>query len=210
MGRRVLSVQLPGPAGRLEALLEEPEGKDPREAVVLCHPHPNYGGTMHNKVVYRLARALRETGSAVLRFNFRGAGRSQGAWDRGRGELEDARSALKWLRNQYPGLPYALAGFSFGARIALELGSDGEHASRIIAAGFPLAYQHLEFLNHSGVARYFLHSTNDEHAPQAAFEEFFERLSGPKRLIWIPSKDHFFAGGLDELEKAARALPRGE
>src|SRR5436305_1329350 len=113
---------LAGPAGRLEALLEEPEEREPIEAALVCHPHPRHGGTMHNKVVYRIARGLRKTGRVVLRFNYRGVNLSQGVYDHGEGELEDARTALSWLRERYPLLPYSLAGFSFGSRIALRLG----------------------------------------------------------------------------------------
>ncbi|MGA3098556.1 MAG: alpha/beta fold hydrolase, partial [Bryobacteraceae bacterium] len=104
-----------GPAGRMEALLEEPEEDAPRLAAVVCHPHPLYGGTMHNKVVYRMARGLRRAGAAVLRFNFRGVGRSAGSHGNLVGEIEDARAALAWLRQRYPDLPFSLAGFSFGA-----------------------------------------------------------------------------------------------
>ena len=119
--RRIESYLLDGAAGKLEALLEEPESVEPREACLICHPHPLHGGTMHNKVVYRMARALRSSGSVVLRFNFRGVGRSEGQHDKGAGELADARLMMDWLRARYPELPYSAAGFSFGARIALRL-----------------------------------------------------------------------------------------
>src|SRR6266436_1110417 len=102
MGRRIESLFLAGPAGRLEALLEEPEDGAPREAALVCHPHPQYGGTMHNKVVYRIARGLRSAGAVVLRFNYRGVNLSEGVYDGGEGEVEDARSALSVLRARYP------------------------------------------------------------------------------------------------------------
>src|SRR4030088_622954 len=124
MARRIESLMLPGFAGKLEALLEEPENEEPRQAVLVCHPHPQHGGTMHNKVVYRIARAMRNTGAAVLRFNYRGVNLSEGVYDRGDGEVEDARSALSVLRARYPDLPYTLAGFSFGSRIILKLGCE--------------------------------------------------------------------------------------
>src|SRR5690349_16467125 len=126
-----------GPAGQLEALLEEPEDREPREAAVVCHPHPQHGGTMHNKVVYRIARGLRRSGCVVLRFNYRGVNLSQGVYDRGSGELEDARAALEWLLLRYPDLPYSLAGFSFGARIVLTLGCQRPDVRQVIAAGLP-------------------------------------------------------------------------
>src|ERR1035438_5628012 len=105
MPRRIESHFIPGPAGRLEALLEEPEDRDPIEACLVCHPHPLYGGTMHNKVVYRIARGLRRSGRVVLRFNFRGVNLSEGRHDDGPGEVEDARAALEFLRERYPDLP---------------------------------------------------------------------------------------------------------
>src|SRR3981189_1688751 len=106
---------LAGPPGALEAMLEEPEETPGRPRAPVCHPHPLFGGTLHNKVVYRLARGLRRAGAVVLRFNFRGVGRSHGEHGNLEGEIEDARAALAWLRGRYPDLPHALAGFSFGS-----------------------------------------------------------------------------------------------
>src|ERR1700685_1155531 len=125
MARRIESLFVPGPAGRLEAILEEPEDVAPIFAALVCHPHPQHGGTMHNKVVHRIARALRTTGAAVLRFNYRGGNLSEGAYDHGEGEREDARAALTYLRTRYPDLPFTIAGFSFGSRIALRLACEG-------------------------------------------------------------------------------------
>src|SRR5215510_5802887 len=105
MPRKIETHTIAGPAGRLEALLEEPEDREPREAALVCHPHPKYGGTMHNKVVFRTARGLRSTGAVTLRFNFRGVNLSVGSYDGDAGEVEDARSALDWLRRRYPDLP---------------------------------------------------------------------------------------------------------
>src|SRR4051794_8082546 len=122
MPRRIETLMLDGPAGKLEALLEEPEDREPVQAVLVCHPHPAHGGTMHNKVVYRIARGLRRSGCVVLRFNYRGVNLSEGVYDHGDGELEDARAALAFLRGRYPDLSYSLAGFSFGSRIILRLG----------------------------------------------------------------------------------------
>src|SRR5580692_2619274 len=122
MARRIESVLIDGPAGKLEALLEEPDAAAPREACLVCHPHPLFGGTMHNKVVYRIARGMRRAGAVVLRFNFRGVGRSEGVHDQGVGEVEDARAALGVLRQRYPDLPWSMAGFSFGSRVIMKLG----------------------------------------------------------------------------------------
>src|SRR5580658_791849 len=140
MPRKIESLFLSGPAGRLEALLEEPGEALPRAAALVCHPHPQHGGTMHNKVVYRIARGLRRAGAAVLRFNYRGVSLSEGVYDRGEGELEDAGVALSYLRERYPDLPFTLAGFSFGSRIALRLACE-EKARRVVAVGFPVGYK---------------------------------------------------------------------
>ncbi len=137
MPRKIESLMLAGPAGKIEALLEEPEERDPGEAFVVCHPHPRHGGTMHNKVVYRMARGLRRAGAVVLRFNFRGVNLSEGAYDEGIGEIEDARAALEFLRARFPGLPYSLAGFSFGSRVILKLGCELAGPARLIAVGVP-------------------------------------------------------------------------
>jgi uncharacterized protein len=206
--RRIESHFIAGPAGKLEALLEEPEDREPIEACLVCHPHPLYGGTMHNKVVYRIARALRKTGAVVLRFNFRGVNLSEGAHDEGIGEVEDARIALAFLRERYPDLPYSLAGFSFGSRVALRLGCTLAEPKprRIIAAGFPKS-GHVDFLATCGIAKHFVHSTNDVHGPKADLERVYEGFAAPKSLQFIEASDHFFTGALDEFESAIEALP---
>ncbi|HSQ04446.1 MAG TPA: alpha/beta fold hydrolase, partial [Burkholderiales bacterium] len=123
MPRKIESLFLAGPAGRLEALLEEPDEAATGVALV-CHPHPQHGGTMHNKVVFRIARGLRRSGHVVLRFNYRGVNQSEGEYAHGEGELDDARVALDFLRGRYPAMPLTLAGFSFGSRIVLRLGCE--------------------------------------------------------------------------------------
>ena len=202
MPRRIESLFVPGPAGKLEALLEEPEDQDPHHAVLVCHPHPQFGGTMHNKVVYRIARGLRRAGAVVLRFNFRGVNLSAGQYDRGIGELEDARAALDLLRSRYPELPFSLAGFSFGSRIILRLGCETPGATALIAAGFPADLPDSSSIGHCSVPRTFVVSTHDEFSPVPAMEAYFAALKEPKKLIWIEAPDHFFAGALDEFEKA--------
>ena len=202
MPRRIESLSLDGPAGKLEALLEEPEDREPSAAVLVCHPHPLHGGTMHNKVVYRMARGLRRAGAVVLRFNYRGVNRSEGKYDNGAGEIEDARAALQVLRSRYPELPFSLAGFSFGSRIILKLGCQTRDASSLIAVGFPASYQDSAELGRCDVPRIFIESTNDEFCSIPAMESYFGRLTGPKELIWVEARDHFFAGALDEFEQA--------
>ena len=202
MARRIESLMLDGPAGKLEALVEEPEDSEPIESFVVCHPHPQHGGTMHNKVVYRIARGLRRSGAVVLRFNYRGVNRSEGEYAGGEGELQDARFALDFLRARYPHLPYSLAGFSFGSRIILRLGCDIGSVARLIAAGVPASYTDTASLGDCSVPRIFIQSTNDEFGPQPAMEAYFERLRGPKQLIWVEAGDHFFANALPEFEEA--------
>lgn len=207
MARRIEKHFLAGPAGRLEALLEEPEEGEPREAVLICHPHPQHGGTMHNKVVYRIARGLRSAGCVVLRFNYRGVNLSEGVYDEGMGELEDARSSLAWLRARYPDLPYSLAGFSFGSRIILRLGCSLPDVRRLIAVGFPVTYKEHSYLETCTKERVFIQSTNDQFGPRDQMEALFERLPEPKRMIWVQAEDHFFKGALDEFEKSVAGVP---
>ncbi|HYL38552.1 MAG TPA: alpha/beta family hydrolase [Bryobacteraceae bacterium] len=208
MPRRIESLFMPGPAGRLEALLEEPEDQAPREAVMVCHPHPQHGGTMHNKVVYRIARAMRRAGAVVLRFNYRGVNLSEGSYDHGVGETEDARAALEFLRVRYPELPFSLAGFSFGSRIILRLGCETGGMTRLIAVGFPAGLEGSADLGQCEIPRYFIQSTHDEFGPAAAMETYFAALPGPKQLIWVEAADHFFAGALDRLEEAVLQVAR--
>ncbi len=202
MPRRIESLFIDGPAGRLEALLEEPEHGSPVEAALICHPHPQHGGTMHNKVVYRIARALRHSGSVALRFNYRGVNRSEGVYDEGNGETEDARAALAFLRARYPELPFSIAGFSFGARIALRLGCDVEGVRRLFAVGFPALYWESARLGRCGVPRIFIQSSHDPYGPRREMQQYYDSLDGEKTLMWVEAKDHFFGGALDEFERA--------
>lgn len=203
MPRRIETHLLPGPAGKLEALLEEPEEAEPRHAVLVCHPHPQHGGTMHNKVVYRIARGLRHSGAVVLRFNYRGVNLSEGQYDRGEGELEDARVALDWLHSRYPELPYSLAGFSFGSRIILRLGCGLPGVQKLIAVGVPTKYD-LSFLSGCQQEKIFLQSTHDEFGPVAELERLVADVPEPKRIIWVEAEDHFFRAGLDQFEAEVR------
>ncbi|HUS08359.1 MAG TPA: alpha/beta fold hydrolase [Bryobacteraceae bacterium] len=206
MARRIESHSIPGPAGRLEALLEEPDDQEPREAALVCHPHPQHGGTMHNKVVYRLARGLRRSGCVVLRFNYRGVNLSEGAYDKGRGELEDARNCLSWLRARYPDLPYSLAGFSFGSRIVLQLACELPDVRRVIAVGFPTTYKERSYLQGCTRNKIFVQSTKDEFGPVSELLAVVDALENPKTLIWIEAQDHFFKGALEVLEDSIAGI----
>ncbi len=191
-------------------MLEEPGFEEwdgePREAALVCHPHPQHGGTMHTKAVYRIARGLRSAGAVVLRFNYRGVNLSEGEYAHGEGELEDARAALAYLRGRYPGLPFTLAGFSFGSRIALRLGCEGIGARRVIAVGFPTAYKDNSYLQGCTVAKVFVQSTRDQYGPLSELEPLVAALPEPRKLIVVEAGDHFFAGALDQLEQEVSSL----
>jgi alpha/beta superfamily hydrolase len=197
---------IPGPTGKLEALLEEPEYGAPVEAALVCHPHPAFGGSMHNKVVFRLARALRRAGAVVLRFNFRGVNQSEGSYSGGIGELEDARCALGWLRERYPKLSTTLAGFSFGAGIALQLALSPEGLRRVIAAGLPARFTTAVDLSNCLIPKIFIQSSHDEFGSVEELRSFVGQLPEPKSLHVIEAADHFFTGALDDLEGLVSTL----
>jgi uncharacterized protein len=201
MTRRMESLDIAGPVGLLEALYEAPHDCEPWCAALVCHPHPQFGGTLHNKVVYRIARGLRHAGVAVLRFNYRGVGRSQGTYGNLEGEIEDARAAAGWLRARHGALPYALAGFSFGARVITRLGCENGDARFLLAAGFPTAMGGAGFLQSCAIEKIFIQSTHDQYGPRADLEAAFARWAVPKRIEWIEAADHFFAGALETLEE---------
>lgn len=206
MARKIESHFIQGPAGRLESLLEEPEHGEPRYTALVCHPHPLYGGTMHNKVVYRIARGLRKTGAVVLRFNFRGVNLSEGEHAHGVGEIEDARAALDFVRARYSDLPWMLAGFSFGSRVVLRLGCSASPAPRrILAAGYPTRLEDKSYLAGCAIDKVFIQSTHDEHGPKLDLEKHYARFAEPKQIHWVEAHDHFFAGSLDAFELAVQS-----
>jgi hypothetical protein len=210
MPRRIESLFLAGPVGRLEALLEEPDEAATGMALV-CHPHPQHGGTMHNKVVFRIARGLRRSGNVVLRFNYRGVNQSEGEYAHGEGEVDDARVAIELLRSRYPDLPLTLAGFSFGSRIALRLACETNYETnpsprRVIAVGFPTVYKNRSFLDTCTVPRIFVQSTHDQFGPVEELQRLVDGLPDPKQLIWIEAQDHFFVDALEKLEETISGL----
>lgn len=189
-----------GPAGRIEAILKEPTAPAARAAVV-CHPHPLYGGTMHNKVVYRIAKAFEKAGFAVLRFNFRGAGRSEGKHDYGRGEQEDLRAAIDFMEEKYPNAEVWIAGFSFGSAVMLRAACGDASVRAIVAAGAPVSKYDFAHIVECSVPKLFVQGSLDEFGSPADLRRFVERLSEPKELKIIEGADHFFEGRLDELEQ---------
>lgn len=203
MARRLESLTLPGPAGALEAVLQHREGEIPEVAALVCHPHPLHGGTLHNKVVHRVAATLHEMGAAVLRFNFRGAGKSEGVHDEGRGELEDARAALRWLEQRYPGARRWLAGFSFGSWIAARLAAH-EPAERLILVSPPLHRSDFDSMRRSEVPKLVLQGTADDICPPADLEKEFPHWREPKRLVLVDGATHFYDRQLAALGEALR------
>jgi alpha/beta superfamily hydrolase len=202
---------LAGPAGPLEAVLDEPSSA-PRAAVVFAHPHPQYGGTMHTKAVYQGAKGLARIGCAVLRFNFRGVGRSAGAFDEGAGEAEDFRAALDYMAQRYPGLPIWAAGFSFGAWIALENGAVDDRVTALIGVAPPvvtsvsgMSYRFPNTLA-SRKAKFFVQGEADEVCPIAGMWAFYGQLEEPKELVVIDAADHLFEGKTQEVGEALEDL----
>jgi alpha/beta superfamily hydrolase len=204
------SFDIAGPAGRLEAILMTPEGP-PVAAGVVCHADPLHGGVMHFKVVFRAAKALQQHGVAVLRFNFRGVGRSEGTHDQGRGEQDDVRAALAEMQRRFPGLTLVLGGFSFGASMALRVGCAEQGVRALFALGLPVTMMtDLSFLQACPSPRLFVQGERDEFGGGDLLRELVARLPQPRSLVIVPGADHFFGGHLDEMQEAvaAWAAPR--
>lgn len=203
---RLLPLELHGPAGRIEALLQEREHEAPPFVAVVCHPHPLYGGTLHNKVAHRLASTLFARGGAVLRFNFRGVGKSEGVHDRGRGELQDALVVLDTLRRRHPAARVWVAGFSFGAWIASRLAASEAAVEQLIMVAPGVHTQTFDEMRGSPVPKLVLQGTADEVCKPENLARVFPTWADPKRLIEIPGAGHFFDRQLAEL---GQAIERG-
>src|SRR5579863_10283199 len=191
-----------GPAGQLEAMLWTAEEADPPLAAVVCHPHPLFGGTMHNKVVYQAAKALHRSGLPVLRFNFRGAGLSEGGHDGGRGEQDDVRAALNYLSEQFPAQPILLAGFSFGAWVGLRVGCEDPRVTKLIGLGIPVDNSDLTYLRACAKPKLILQGADDPFGSRANMEALFAEMPEPKQLVIVEGAEHFFAGKLDQVAAA--------
>src|SRR3984885_6927678 len=195
---------LRGPAGRIEALLNL-GGPDAPYAVVVCHPHPLFGGTMHNKVVYHAMKTFQGFGLPVLRFNFRGAGLSEGTHDNGRGEQDDVRAALDYLAREFPGKPILLAGFSFGSFVGLRVGCGDSRVTRVIGLGLPVNNVDMTYLRDCAKPKLFIQGGEDQFGSRANIEALFATLPEPKRLVIVEGADHFFAGQLERVRGAIDA-----
>ena len=198
----IRSFFLDGLAGRLEALLNA-GAADATHAALVCHPHPSFGGTLHNKVVFHTMKALNSFGFPVLRFNFRSAGLSQGEHDHGRGEVNDVRTALDWLDKEFH-LPLIFAGFSFGAAVGLQAACPDSRVKAAIALGIPVAAidnrsYNFEFLKTCSKPKLFISGDRDQFAPQASLHHLVTSVPEPRKLVFIEGADHFFEGRLREL-----------
>ena len=226
--------EISGPVGRLEALLDEPrpvrtvdddgmvhagQPGGVRAAVVFGHPHTEYGGTMHTKVVYHASKALSRVGCAVLRINFRGAGASAGSYTGGPGEKDDFRAALDFMHERYPGARLWAAGMSFGAWVGLSVGAEDPRVSTLIgialaigspsaaaAAGAPVAAYDWEAVRTSSKPKFFIHGERDELCPLKSIREFYARAAEPKELVVIDGANHLFDGKVSEVAEAIEDL----
>lgn len=198
---------LVGPAGRLEAILNT-GSTYAKYAVLLCHPHPLGGGTMHNKVVYHAMKAFQSCGLPVLRFNFRGTGLSEGAHDHGRGEQDDVRAALDWLDRNL-GLPLLFSGFSFGSYVGLRAACSDSRVKAAVALGLPVHAEDrgytYEFLTRCAIPKLFISGTHDHYGPHEQVAAVVAAAAPPAEMVWIEGADHFFAGKLVEVQETIRS-----
>jgi len=194
---------LNGPAGRLEAIVWTPDRPGtPSLAALVCHPHPLFGGTMHNKVVYNAAKTMDALGIPTLRFNFRGAGLSAGEHDKGRGEQGDVQAGLDFLAAQFPGVPLLLAGFSFGSFVGLRVGCRDTRVVELIGLGIPVNSTDFSFLQDCPKPKLFVQGAEDQFGARKKVEAVVDPLPGENRLVVVENADHFFAGHIDELNAA--------
>jgi len=212
--------EIEGPAGRLEALLELPASRGVtsdglaatgadggiRAAVVLWHPHPQFGGTMHTKGVYHTAKGLSRIGCAVLRFNFRGVGKSEGTWDEGRGEWDDFTAGLDVMAARFPGVPLWAGGMSFGSWVALNVGVEDPRVSALIGVASPTNKWDFEPITTSPKPKFFIHGEMDEICGFREINAFYARCAEPKELVIIDGSDHLFNGVVSEVADAVEQL----
>ncbi len=201
VSKQVLHINIPTAQGHLEGILKpEEERSQPRYVGIACHPHPLYAGTMHNKVVFRVAQALQSLNIPALRFNFRGIGHSTGTYDEGRGEKDDVRYALDFLSRRYPGIPAIIAGFSFGSYVGMRVAAVDDRAQAMIGLGVPARMFGDDTLQGCHKPKLLIHGTNDEVAPYDLAVQWFEQVPAPKSMVAVEGADHFFQGQLDEVQ----------
>lgn len=207
-GESVLGT-LAGPAGDLECFVAVPRGEI-RGLSVACHPHPLYGGAMSNKVVYALAAAALAQGLVAVRFNFRGVGQSQGAYDSARGEADDCLAVVDWLRAQRPGLPLLLAGFSFGAYVSLKAAATARPAALVsIAPPFGRYFDDAERPPHPGCPWLAVHSRDDDTVAYEETAAILRDYDPPPTLVTVDGAGHFFHGRLQDIKDAVAPFLQG-
>lgn len=184
----------------LEALLELDPGANPPLVTMVCHPHPAYGGTMHNKIVFHAAKAAIQLGLPTLRFNFRGVGISEGEFADGIGEQNDALAALDFLQTRFPNTPVCMMGFSFGAWVGLAVGAPDRRVIALVGLGLPIALLDFDFLHDVRKPKLIVQATHDIYGPREQVDNLFKALQKPKRLHWVAGVDHFFTGRLNEVQ----------
>ena len=226
-----MAFDIQGPAGRLEALIDDPAfnchigpvrrettgevrldadlDPQPRVAVVLAHPLPTGGGTMHNKVVYQIGKGFCRTGAAVLRFNFRGVGTSEGSFEDGPGEMADYRAALDFMAAHYPGVELWAAGFSFGAWVAMTVGAMDDRVTTLIGVAPPVDRYDFSAVLESLKPKFFIQGDRDDLCPYQSMRAFYARVPGPKELVTIDGADHLFDGKTSEVAEAVEELLAG-
>jgi uncharacterized protein len=199
--KRSEMVFVPGPEGELEGIFSYVSRRVTHLAI-LCHPHPLYGGTMHNKVIYSVAMALNQIGFATVRFNFRGVGRSAGMFNHGIGEQRDVEAVIEHFRGQYPGATLVVGGFSFGAKVGLLAGSRDERVAGLIGVGVTVDVADYSFLYDYEKPKLIIQGSDDQYGSLRSVEDWFEKLQEPKKLVVIEDAVHLFDGKLAELKNA--------
>jgi uncharacterized protein len=209
MAQHEINIELPGPAGLLEARYQPGPSVDEavniRGGAVIVHPHPLYGGNMHNKVVQSCRKVCSDLGLATLRFNFRGVGTSAGSYDDGQGEQEDLRTAIRFMTGKLADLPLYLVGFSFGAWMALKIGTEEKRVTALVGIGTPTGWERLSFMANSPKPKLLIHGTEDQYCDPEELQKDFGLMDDPKQLFWVQGGDHFFTGKLIELEQLLAA-----
>ena len=201
VSKPVLHINIPTPQGHLEGILKpEEEGTKSGYVGIVCHPHPLYGGTMHNKVVLKVAQTFQLLNIPALRFNFRGIGQSTGTYDEGRGEMDDVRYALEFMSRRYPGVSAIIAGFSFGSHVGMRVAATDDRAQAMIGLGVSARSFDGDTLQGCHKPKLIIQGTNDELAPYDLTVKWFEQVPAPKSLVTIEGADHFFQGYLDEVQ----------
>jgi len=208
----IKSLFLPGPSGKLEALLNTGSAQATHAALV-AHPHPLYGGTMHNKVVFSAMKALNNLGLPALRFNFRGAGLSEGTHDHGRGEIEDVRAALDWLDREFR-LPIIFAGFSFGAATGLRICCPDKRVAGVISLGTPVEAEGrlytYSFLRECTKPKLFVSGSQDQYGPLLELQKVIDSVPEPKQFVIVEGVGHFFEGKLDQVRSLIEQWVKNE